>query len=236
MRLVRDGDERRGLGELFGAADAPQDADCGQAVLGCADDVELPVSDHDRSALGCEVPERSLDRGALGLVLGRQIWSDDGVEQVSKVEGLEDQAEAMLDNRPLRPPRPGRWDQAGDRRARLAPGRAREGLAVAGGGGGGGGLPGSNGTQQLLLRIAADTEELEGTTSAAGRSSASGGERMLLRAWDGETRPWSVGELRPHFPDSPGGPRWIWAPRPPNCRTSRDNREMPNHPQAPTYT
>jgi hypothetical protein len=90
MRLVRDGDERRGLGELFGAADAPQDADCGQAVLGCADDVELPVSDHDRSALGCEVPERSLDRGALGLVLGRQIWSDDGVEQVSKVEGLEE--------------------------------------------------------------------------------------------------------------------------------------------------
>src|ERR1035438_4333698 len=43
--------------------------------------------------------------------------------------------------------------------------------------------------RQLLLRIAADIEELEGTTSAAGRRSASGGERMLFRAWDGETRP-----------------------------------------------
>jgi hypothetical protein len=36
-------------------------------------------------------------------------------------------------------------------------------------------------------------------------------------------------------------PRWIWAPRPLTSRTSRDNREMPNrpqapHPQAPTYT
>jgi hypothetical protein len=66
--------------------------------------------------------------------------------------------------------------------------------------------------RQVLLRIAADIEELEGTTSAAGRSSASDGERMLIRAWDGETRPSSVGELRPHFPDSPGaqmdlGPR-----------------------------
>ena len=53
-----------------------------------------------------------------------------------------------------------------------------------------------------------------------------GGERMLFRAWDGETRPWSVGELRPHFPDSPGEPRWIWAPPAPNCRTSRDNRRQ----------
>jgi hypothetical protein len=64
----------------------------------------------------------------------------------------------------------------------------------------------------VLLRIAADIEELEGT--AAGRRSASGGERMLFRAWDGETRPWSVGELRPHFPDSPGGPDGSGPPGP----------------------
>jgi hypothetical protein len=63
-------------------------------------------------------------------------------------------------------------------------------------------------------RIAADIEELEGTTSAAGRSFASGGERMLFRAWDGETRPWSVRELRPHFPDSPGGPDGSGPPGP----------------------
>jgi hypothetical protein len=37
----------------------------------------------------------------------------------------------------------------------------------------------------------------------------------------------------PPLPRLSGGPRWIWAPRPLNCRTSRDNREMPNHPQAP---
>ena len=43
---------------------------------------------------------------------------------------------------------------------------------------------------------------------------ASGGERMLFRAWDGETRPWSVGELRPHFPDSPGGPDGSGPPGP----------------------
>jgi hypothetical protein len=66
--------------------------------------------------------------------------------------------------------------------------------------------------RQLLLRIAADIEELESATSAAGRRPPSGGERMVIRAWDGETRPSSVGELRPHFPDSPGtqmdlGPR-----------------------------
>jgi hypothetical protein len=78
-------------------------------------------------------------------------------------------------------------------------------------------------------------EELESTTSAACRRSASGGECMLFRAWDGETRPASVGELRPHFPDSPGGPRWIWAPRPLTSRTSRDNREMPNRLQPPPY-
>src|ERR1035438_3724332 len=37
---------------------------------------------------------------------------------------------------------------------------------------------------------------------------------MLFRAWDGETRPWSVGELRPHFPDSPGGPDGSGPPGP----------------------
>jgi hypothetical protein len=68
--------------------------------------------------------------------------------------------------------------------------------------------------RQVLLRMAADIEEFEGTTSAAGRSFASGGERMLVRAWDGETRPWSVGELRPHFPDSPGGPDGSGPPGP----------------------
>jgi hypothetical protein len=39
---------------------------------------------------------------------------------------------------------------------------------------------------------------------------------MLFRAWDGETRPWSVGELRPHFPDSPGAQMDL-GPRPLNC-------------------
>jgi hypothetical protein len=67
--------------------------------------------------------------------------------------------------------------------------------------------------RQVLLRIAADIEK-QGATSAAGRSSASGGERMLFRAWDGETRPSSVGELRPHFPDSPGGPDGSGLPGP----------------------
>ena len=57
---------------------------------------------------------------------------------------------------------------------------------------------------------------------------------MLIRAWDGETRPWSVGELRPHFPDSPGDPDGSGPPGP-LLPTSRDNRQMPNHPQAPIH-
>ena len=47
--------------------------------------------------------------------------------------------------------------------------------------------------------------------SSVGRRSALGVERMFKL--DGETRPSSVRELRPHFPGSPGGPEGIWAPR-----------------------
>jgi hypothetical protein len=39
----------------------------------------------------------------------------------------------------------------------------------------------------------------------AGAPPHSGGERMLFRAWDGETRPFIGRGTAPHFPDSPGG-------------------------------
>jgi hypothetical protein len=44
------------------------------------------------------------------------------------------------------------------------------------------------------------------TTSAAGGRDLPQAWTYAVLAWDGETRPESVRELRPHFPDSPGGP------------------------------
>jgi hypothetical protein len=61
---------------------------------------------------------------------------------------------------------------------------------------------------------------------------------MLFRAWDGETRPQSVGELRPHFLGSPGGPDGSGPPGPLISRTVTyhvTTGEMVNRPVAPTY-
>jgi hypothetical protein len=89
--------------------------------------------------------------------------------------------------------------------------------------------------RQLLLRIAADIEELEGTTSAAGRSSASRGERMLIRA---------LGRGKPALSQSGNcaptsltlrGAQMDLGPPALNCRTSRDNRECRTVHKAPIH-
>jgi hypothetical protein len=71
------------------------------------------------------------------------------------------------------------------------------------------------GTEAVLL-VVANSDGSAGSHETLPRTHAQTAQRLpaggppqartyAVLAWDGETRPESVGELRPHFPDSPRG-------------------------------